>query len=104
MGAVERIGLYYRRFGFVERRPYTFEGVYLSFCNGEPSAVIALHDGEYRWHPVLYADEEDGVTTGFEKGPLFLNDFEDIVEQCVFTLRPRRTQRARSRAEGGLAQ
>ena len=89
VGEVERIGEYYRRFGYVGRRPYTFNGVYQSFTNGEPSAVYGSHDGESRWYPVLYVDEEDGVTASYDSGTLFLNDFEDIQEQCVFTLKPK---------------
>ena len=57
VGSVEHIGQYYRRFGYVGRRPYTLKGLHQSFNSGEPSAVLACHNGEYRWYPVLYADE-----------------------------------------------
>lgn len=105
VGDVEHIGSRYRFFGYAGRRPYTFEGVYRSFSNGEPSAVFGCRNGEYMWYPVWYVDEEDGVTMGYEGVPLFLNeDFEDIQEQCLFTLRPRRQARKRSKEQGGVAQ
>jgi hypothetical protein len=58
--------------------------------------VYGSYNGEYKWYPVFYVDEDDGVTTSKEYEPLFLSDFEDIQEQCVFTLRPRRWAKARS--------
>ncbi len=102
VGRVENIGLFYRRFGYVERRPYTFEDQYQAFCDGYPSAVYGSLGGEYKWYPVFYVDEDDGVTVGDDNEPLFLGDFEDIREQCVFTLRPR--QRARNRLGRDTAQ
>ncbi|MDO4797642.1 MAG: hypothetical protein Q4A01_06450 [Coriobacteriales bacterium] len=86
---VEHIGSHYPLFRYVGKQPYTFERLYESFCNGEPSAVRGYRNGEYKWYPVLYVDEDDGVMAGYGEGPLFIEDFEDIKERCVFSLRPK---------------
>jgi hypothetical protein len=93
---MKHVGVHNRHFGYVGRRPYTFDGLHQSFNSGDPPAVFGSYNGEYQWYPVLYVDDEGGVTVSKDNEPLFLTDFEDIQEQCVFTLWPRQRERSRS--------
>lgn len=95
-GTVEQIGSFYQLFRYVGKRPYVFDEVCQSFSDGEPSAVLGSRNGVCAWYPVLYLDEDDGVTLSHEEGPLFLSDLDDIREQCLFSAKPKYLARSRA--------